>query len=264
MRNLNWFQGRDIAKTGSRIRREAWRKWLDYTKSLWFMDELLDGRHCVINADFKRAEFLATDWTDEPWDTATDGNYDPNIPVSYDGEGVVVYPVGNPGHLPDIPGPGPGPGGGGGGWGVAGGNNPPPAGGAGGNAQAIPASDGGAGTANVSITGKFIYNANIEEGGCVLTAPTVTILLVKMSIAGGPPGIGDYQITVGGVTKIGTAYPGMIKVEEFTGITFVSGGTISITASYNQPDSVTVHPVPNPTVVTMIQLCSDVAGSVTA
>jgi hypothetical protein len=262
MRNLNWFQGRDLAKTGSRIRREAWRKWLDYTKALWFIDELLDGRHCVINADFKRAEFLALDWTDEPWDTATDGNFDPTVFMP---DGGYSNNGGLPGSggVPDgIPGGG---GGSGGGWGAAGGNNPPPGGGGGGAAQAIPAGDGGAGTANVAITGEFIYNTGIEmPDECVLTAPTVTSLLVTMSIAGGPPGIGDYSITIGGTTKIGTAYPGMIKVEEFTGITFVSGGTISVTASYNQPDSVTVHPVPNPTVFTMIQLCSDMAGSVTA
>src|SRR4051812_13219520 len=71
MKNLNWFQGRDLAISENRaIRREAWRKWLVFGPALRFISKIVDDveqRYVVPNFEFGRDEFLANDWTDEPW-----------------------------------------------------------------------------------------------------------------------------------------------------------------------------------------------------
>src|SRR3954468_20902738 len=71
MKNLNWFQARNLAKNEHRaIRREAWRKWLVFGPALRFISKVVNGsekRYVVPNVEFGRDEFLANDWTDEPW-----------------------------------------------------------------------------------------------------------------------------------------------------------------------------------------------------
>jgi hypothetical protein len=74
-KNLNWFQARALARTGSNIRRDAWRRWLRFSNTtyLWFIytpqsADVAEETHVVLNKDFTDFEFLATDWTDEPWD----------------------------------------------------------------------------------------------------------------------------------------------------------------------------------------------------
>lgn len=80
MRNLTWFQARDLAqKFGRLVRRDEWRRWQSYTGTfLWFgfvpadptADPVVPTDWHVLNAeDFGAAEFLASDWTDEHWDT---------------------------------------------------------------------------------------------------------------------------------------------------------------------------------------------------
>jgi hypothetical protein len=78
-RNLNWFQARSLARNGRNIRREAWRRWLRFSRStyLWFIytppsADVAEETHVVINVDFTDFEFLANDWTDEPWDQPPD------------------------------------------------------------------------------------------------------------------------------------------------------------------------------------------------
>ncbi len=74
-KNLNWFQARALARNGSNIRRDAWRRWLKFSRStyLWFIHtpqsaDVAEETHVVLNRDFTDFEFLANDWTDEPWD----------------------------------------------------------------------------------------------------------------------------------------------------------------------------------------------------
>jgi hypothetical protein len=117
-RYLNWFQARALARQGSAIRREAWRKWLLRPVYTWFIHETaypnevivvpkggsvvapivppppiiwwnnavagesavattgVAVRRVVQNYDFGSAEFLAWDWTDEPWDG---GSFPPGV-----------------------------------------------------------------------------------------------------------------------------------------------------------------------------------------
>ena len=84
-KNLNWFQARALARNGSNIRRDAWRRWLKFstTSYLWFIytpqsADVAEETHVVLNRDFTDFEFLASDWTDEPWDQVTD-----KCPVGY-------------------------------------------------------------------------------------------------------------------------------------------------------------------------------------
>jgi hypothetical protein len=75
MKALNWFQARGLARLQRRaIRREGWEKWLLYRFKVWLISETVAGleRRRVARAeDFRDSEFLAKDWTDEPWEGAT-------------------------------------------------------------------------------------------------------------------------------------------------------------------------------------------------
>src|SRR5438093_5871338 len=90
-RNLNWFQARALARNGSKIRRDAWQRWIQWNVGntfLWFSEipatnvvpltpydlvaagqaSSTESLHVVRNVEFTDAEFLADDWTDEPWE----------------------------------------------------------------------------------------------------------------------------------------------------------------------------------------------------
>jgi hypothetical protein len=76
MKSLTWFQARELARVERRaVRREGWRHWVLYRFYLWLVSELAeDGserRRVVTALDFRDSEFLAKDWTDEPWEGGT-------------------------------------------------------------------------------------------------------------------------------------------------------------------------------------------------
>ncbi len=76
MKALNWFQACALGKEQKRaVRREGWRHWIFYRFYLWIRSETgADGREVrrvVTATDFRDSEFLAKDWTDEPWEGAT-------------------------------------------------------------------------------------------------------------------------------------------------------------------------------------------------
>ena len=80
MKNLTWFQARDLAiSEGRAIRREGWTYWLLYRGFLWLVSTTdattqLETRRVATADDFRDSEFLAKDWTDELF---TSGSYPP-------------------------------------------------------------------------------------------------------------------------------------------------------------------------------------------
>lgn len=79
MTGLSWFPARDLALEGRAIRRSGWEKWLLYRFKLWLISETdpltaLEARRVATTTDFRDSEFLAKDWTDEPW---KGGSYPP-------------------------------------------------------------------------------------------------------------------------------------------------------------------------------------------
>src|SRR5689334_13969177 len=77
MKNLNWFQARELGRLQRRaIGREGWRKWILFRYYLWIVSETdadtgIETRRVVNALDFRDSEFLAKDWTDEPWEGGT-------------------------------------------------------------------------------------------------------------------------------------------------------------------------------------------------
>lgn len=71
MKGLNWFQARSLATRERRaIRREGWEHWILYRSKLWLLSEQKpagESRRVTTTNDFRDSEFLAKDWTDEPW-----------------------------------------------------------------------------------------------------------------------------------------------------------------------------------------------------
>ena len=73
MKNLDWFQARTLARSGTAVRRDAWRKWLTFESYVWLITQPVwleqeYDRRVAQQWDFGADEFLANDWTDEPWD----------------------------------------------------------------------------------------------------------------------------------------------------------------------------------------------------
>ena len=231
-RNLNWFQGRAIARTGKAIRRDAWRKWLTKGFALWFLDrdDPTDGHfHYVVpQSEFGSAEFLASDWTDEPWSDPVTG-----VPVTPP-SGYVPPPVSDPGGGgggPPVGDPG-GPGDGGGTWGPVGGGGGP--GGPGGTTPRphpthTPPSD-----QTPVVTVRFIRSAPDYAGlRCFMTGPTSPLTMYwEVTVMGGPPGVGTLSVVCQGHTQLGTAFPGYSRVWEFTGIAVDAASAIDCTAEY--------------------------------
>jgi hypothetical protein len=124
-RQLNWFQARRLARiAGKRIRRDAWRHWIFFSRQsfLWFKltsasvePPQAEGAHVLLNAEFRDFEFLAGDWTDEHWDQPA---IDPCPPgYTYDPVAQRCVPTGGGGGNP---GTGGNPGGGSSGGGSSG------------------------------------------------------------------------------------------------------------------------------------------------
>lgn len=83
MKDLNWFQANDLMAQGRAVRRTGWQKWLFYRFNLGiiqFTDPVtgLPAQRVATTSDQTDQEFLAKDWTDEPWTDATTGQ-----PVGY-------------------------------------------------------------------------------------------------------------------------------------------------------------------------------------
>lgn len=77
--NLTWWQAADLARARQEVRRQGWLDplvWITHTPGLFFRHEERNltlpspaaadpARHLVRSAEFRAAEFLATDWTTE-------------------------------------------------------------------------------------------------------------------------------------------------------------------------------------------------------
>lgn len=82
MTGLDWFEARTLARNGTAVRRDAWRKWLTFESFVWLITQPVwleqeYDRRVVQQWDFGSAEFLAHDWTDENW---PDGPQPPDPP----------------------------------------------------------------------------------------------------------------------------------------------------------------------------------------
>lgn len=282
MRNLNWYQARHLAKVlNKKVRRWDWRRWTVWTGYyLWFTHQPYlppvdaipatpEDWRVVQNEDFTAAEFLANDWTDEPWDTPFDGGphscpegyvYDPftNSCVLVDsGSGGGTPPASPiPGATPGdiLPDEGPGwaqignlPGDGG-----MGGPPPPPpppggpGGGGGGDVwwpplPAIPPS-GGPGVDepppphDPPAEGPVIsgYAVDISGADCYNPPGPDTIpVWIQVNITGGPSGVGSVSMSIGAGPSfaVSTGWNGMSMVYETTAV-YSPGGTITYRVTY--------------------------------
>lgn len=250
MNNLNWFQAEELALLGLPIRREAWRKWLNHNFALWFIDQpevvvsgdifIAASHHVVKNSEFGQAEFLAGDWTTDPWDIPPGGGEPPPWPPPWPpphGDHWPPYPPtggghrwfgpGNPpggGSVVQPPYPPPG-GGGGGGDGPGGGGTERPR-------TRPPHEPPGGDTPTITVT----VTPHDSLPGCydpLAELPTTLELDVEVSISGGPPGVGTLSVELGGETKLGTGWPGMDQSYSFMMVTFALGGTVTCTVTFN-------------------------------
>jgi hypothetical protein len=260
---------------GRKVRRENWRRWIFYTPYyLWFShipattgeEPTPEECHVVRNSEYTATEFLAVDWTDEPWDS--DGvpprpcaagfvwslRFNACVPLGSieTGGGGAGSPPGpgappsDPGdELPDgaghwwEPGNPAGSGGGGGGSGGGGGGGPvlivPPAGGiptgTGSNAPPDPPPHDPPAAAEPRITA----NVYIDQPGCYsLPLPEFVRVLVEVSVQGGPAGVGGMSIDAGVGPQTSTGWPGMVMTYEFL-VPPGPGGTLEITVTYHAP-----------------------------
>jgi len=75
MKGLNYFQACELWLAGKAVRREAWHRWITWEHWMgWITQPAVDGldasRRIALQSDFTDAEYLAADFTDEPWDAA--------------------------------------------------------------------------------------------------------------------------------------------------------------------------------------------------
>lgn len=258
-RKLNWFQGRTLAYQGKKIRREAWKEWIYYSNALWFHEEEGEQNHVVQAAEFKSGEFLAKDWTDEPW--ITDGNGEIIIPPPSPTDGTI--PVtgggtsaagggsggggGGTGEITDpvtgdpvVGGGGSGGGSFGGGGGAGGGGGGGGGGGSGGSSHP-PHGDGGAGEARIVITAIVDYGTpENNERHCLLSEPSTVDVIARVTISGGPKGVGGINVRVNSgepseEIQVGTAYPGFNGGFKFEGVPWNDLGSCTLDAYYDQP-----------------------------
>lgn len=86
MKNLTEEQAHALAEQGHAVRRAAWRHWLierQYQTVVWIpaQGDQPATENVAFNTDFTLAEFIATDWTDEPWTlTAEEGGGEAPLP----------------------------------------------------------------------------------------------------------------------------------------------------------------------------------------
>lgn len=262
MTGLDWFQARTLARGGTAVRRDAWRKWLTFESYVWLItqpvwEEQEYDRRVAQQWDFGADEFLAHDWTDETW---PDGPQPPDPPDPPEppepprppeppGDGGGGDPPNPPDPPPDPPGDGDGGGGGGGnggdgGTGGGGGGWPPGGGGGGGPQPPVPPKppkppkppQPNVPTITVEVT------ADVDPDGpaCFIQPPQTCTVYVNVSIAGGPAGVGTLRVSGIGTpgVQLGTAHPGFNGGFVFKNVPFVPGGTITYTADYGAPGNV--------------------------
>ena len=261
MTGLDWFQARTLARNGTAVRRDAWRKWLTFESYVWLITQpawetQLEDRRVVQQWDFGSAEFRARDWTDEPWPGGPqppdppDPPQPPNPPRPPGGGGGDGGGGDPPNPEPPLPpGDGGGGGSGGGGSGGGGGGNTggggggwPPGGGNGGGPQPPvppkppkppnpPAND------PPTVTVEVFVDIDPDGPACFIQPPATCRAFVNVTIAGGPAGVGTLRVSGPGTPPIqlGTAFPGFSGGFEFANVPVNPGGTITFSADYGAP-----------------------------
>ncbi len=228
MKNLNWFQAREFMRQGAYFRRVQWRKWLFYSSYVWSISETVDGvavTHVVLNSDFGKDEFLAMDWTDEPWDAALPNPYPGSLGQTSTPAPEPDSPSGTPPDSDGSPGPSSG----------SGTFNPPGGGGSGGVSSGSGGSNGTGGnhggntpvapSINVSVT-------DVLDGACFDSSDVQHItLLVEVSIPTGPAGTYLLDCKLSVQTQLGTAYAGYDGTFQFDSVPLLPGSTLTATAT---------------------------------
>ena len=257
MTGLDWFQARTLARGGTAVRRDAWRKWLTFESYVWLITQPVwleqeYDRRVVQQWDFGSAEFLAHDWTDENWpggpqppDPPDPPNPpDPPRPPGDDGGDGGDGGGGDP-PTGDPPGGGDGgggnTGGGGGSTGGGGGGWPPGGGGGGGPQPPVPPKPPGPprppqpDPPTVSV--EVFTSVSPDGPGCFIQPPQTCTAYVNVSISGGRAGVGTLRVSGVGTPgiQLGTAYPGFSGGFEFKNVPVNPGGTITYTADYGEP-----------------------------
>ena len=273
-KNLNWFQARALARSGSNIRRDAWRRWLKFSNTtyLWFIYTpqsayVAEETHVVLNRDFTDFEFLASDWTDEPWDQSVsntcpagyhwddfagacvpdnithtcpagyhwdgkacvpnDSNH--RCPVGYHWNGTACVSDGGGGGGGGGSGSGGGSGtGGGGGWsGGGGGGN---GGGGGGDRPPRLKPPPADYTPQVEVA---LDPGDLDGPGCFISVPqngTANVNVTLPNPAGGTVKVAMISVTCFGQTRLGMLGPGASQGFQFQG-PIGPGGTVTATAT---------------------------------
>ncbi len=261
MTGLDWFQARTLARSGTAVRRDAWRKWLTFESYVWLITQPMwetqpFDRRVVQQWDFGSAEFFAHDWTDEVW---PDGPQPPDPPdppkppdpprppepPDDDGDGR-----GDDGDGGDDGGDGGGGGTGGGGGGTGGGGGGtggggggwPPGGGGGGPQPPVPPKPPGPPPNPPqpdvpTVTVEVFVDISPDGPTCFIQPPQTCTVYVNVSIAGGPAGVGALRVSGPGTQspQLGTAHPGYSGGFEFKNVPVNPGGTITYAADYGAP-----------------------------
>jgi len=222
-KNLLWHPAKNLALQGHAIRRDAWRKWLVPSKVIWFIVRTDSGgdqlKYVVPQTEFTDKEFLAHDWTDEPWTDPITGLpvTPPNVPP--------VDP--NPPTPPEAP------------WG--GPDNPPggpiiitpgtPAPPPTRDPTPVPDTPPTSGTPSVYVT--FEFANPMWDRRCLLDEPPTPVeMFFTVSVTGGPAGLGLLSVTCQGQTQGTTIWPGGSITFSFTGIEILAGSDVACTATY--------------------------------
>ena len=268
MKNLNWFQARSIALGGRAVRRELWRKWLTVEHYVWLIaqpvwETQLADRRVVQQSDFGAEEFMAHDWTDEPWPNGPQPPDPPDPPNPPDPPRppkppLPPKPPGNGGSDPSNPsdpadptnppisdpvggdsdggGPGGHTGGGWGGWGSGvdgngGGDGPKPP------VPPKPPRPHQPPNPNVpTITVEVLADLDTDGPSCFIVPPATCTIYVTVTIAGGPAGVGT--LSVSGALRpaqLSTGWPGMNQSFTFRDVPVNPGGTVTFFADYGAP-----------------------------
>ncbi len=263
MKNLDWFQARSIAREGRAVRRELWRKWLTFEHYVWLITQpvwetQLADRRVVQQWDFGAEEFMARDWTDEPWPNGPQPPEPPEPPNPPDpprppkpplppggdgGDGNHTDPLppdpsnpnNPPTHTDPINGSSGGIGGGWGGFGSSGGDGTPD-----GPKPPVPPRPPRPPqppNPNVpTITVEVAADLDTDGPSCFIIPPATCTIYVTVSIAGGPAGVGTLSVS-GAFTpaQLSTGWPGMNQSFTFHNVPVNPGGTITFFADYGAP-----------------------------
>jgi len=199
MKDLDWFSARGFMRKGAYFRRLQWQKWLFYQDYVWSISQTVDAAtvtHVVLNSDFGKDEFLANDWTDEPWDTTIPNPHPAPVPPTPT-PSPTPTPIVPPWVIPDPNNP----------------NNPNSGGGTfsgGGGGGSGGGSSGGNGSGNTPIAPSISLSiTDALNGGCFDTSGVQNIaLLVEVNIPSGPAGTYLLDCKLSLQTQLSTAYAG--------------------------------------------------------